>query len=175
MDGKKPGLIDCTKRNWENSCSLCFLQVMRLIRGARIITNFRGSFPAVGDRPCRQIFFGNYNRGLYCLPMPIHSAFSFSRPDFRQFDRDLRCTPAGDEDVRPAAGIKNVRFLPDMPEIPLSICQGSLSNQFDRSGRVVSERSASRWCCNCQLMTRPPHTFPHKDNCNFSPFGICSD
>ena len=54
VDGKKPGLIDCTKRNWENSCSLCFLQVMRLIRGGGIITNFRGSFPALGDRACRQ-------------------------------------------------------------------------------------------------------------------------
>ena len=53
-DGKKPGLIDCTQRNWENSCSLCFLQVMRLIRGGGIITNFRGSFPALGDRACRQ-------------------------------------------------------------------------------------------------------------------------
>ena len=53
-DGKKPGLIDCTQRNWENSCSLCFLQVMRLIRGGGIITNFRGSFPALGDEACRQ-------------------------------------------------------------------------------------------------------------------------
>ena len=128
MDGKKPGLIDCTKRNWENSCSLCFLQVMRLIRGARIITNFRGSFPAVGDRPCHQIFFGNYNRGLYCLPMPIHSAFSFSGPDFRQFDRDLRCTPAGDEDVRPGGGNKECPISSryardtslDMPRISLA-------------------------------------------------------
>lgn len=158
MDGKKPGLIDCTKRNWENSCSLCFLQVMRLIRGARIITNFRGSFPAVGDRPCRQIFFGNYNRGLYCLPMPIHSAFSFSGPDFRQFDRDLRCTPAGDEDVRPAAGIKNVRFLPDMPEIHRSICQGSLL--LDDPIRRISV-SGLELCCNCQLMASAHRTHFH--------------
>ena len=173
VDGKKPGLIDCTKRNWENSCSLCFLQVMRLIRGARIITNFRGSFPAVGDRPCRQIFFGNYNRGLYCLPMPIHSAFSFSGPDFRQFDRDLRCTPAGDEDVRPAAGIKNVRFLPDMPEIHRSICQGSLLLD-DPIRRISVSGLGSRAVLQLSINGRgPPHTFPHKDNCNFSPFGIC--
>ena len=148
---------------------------MRLIRGARIITNFRGSFPAVGDRPCRQILFGNYNRGLYCLPMPIHSAFSFSGPDFRQFDRDLRCTPAGDEDVRPAAGIKNVRFLPDMPEIHRSICQGSLLLD-DPIRRISVSGLRSRAVLQLSINGRgPPHTFPHKDNCNFSPFGICSD
>ena len=58
-----------------------------------------------------------------------------------------------------AAGIKNVRFLPDMPEIPLSICQGSLSNQFDRSSQIQSRRDPL--CCNCQLMTAAHRTHFH--------------
>ena len=92
--------------------------------------------------PAAKIFFRKYNQGLSGSPANADTVrFFLFRTDFRQFDRDLRCTPAGDEDVRPG-GIKNVRFLPDMPEIPLSICQGSLSNQFDRSSQVVSERSA---------------------------------
>ena len=85
--------------------------------------------------PAAKIFFRKYNQGLSGSPANADTVrFFLFRTDFRQFNRDWRCTPAGDEDVRPA-GIKNVRFLPDMPEIPLSICQGSLSNQFDRSSR----------------------------------------
>ena len=158
VDGKKPGLIDCTKRNWENSCSLCFLQVMRLIRGARIITNFRGSFPAVGDRPCRQIFFGNYNRGLYCLPMPIYSAFYLFRARFSsiwsRFEMHASwrwgCQTGGGNKECPISSRYARDTSLDMPRI-------SWEPIRKISSRVVPKRDPLEVCCNCQLMARPPH------------------
>ena len=121
QDGKKPGLIDWTQRFWEISCSVCFLQVMRLIREGGIIMNSLGSFPAPGAKvAAAKIFLGKYNRGL--VPMSIHSSFALSEPifvnlieiwDARQLEMRMsdRC-----------AGIKN-------PSDFFPICQRSLPIQ----------------------------------------------
>ena len=112
--------------------------------------------------PAAKIFFRKYNQGLSGSPANADTVrFFLFRTDFRQFDRDLRCTPAGDEDVRPAAGIKNVRFLPDMPEIHRSICQGSLLLDDPIRRISVSGLRSLELCCNCQLMAAAHRTHFH--------------